>query len=216
VATFVFVHGARHSAWCWHLVQQQLSECGIASAALDLSLTSVDDDAAQLREFLDGAGEDLVVVGHSRGGRVMSVAAIGSTNVSRLVFLAAHVNEPEISMPGGPRPTPRAQVPLNQATLTDEEAREIFYHDVPDELAAEAIRRLRPSPPNTRVMNCDEPMAWHSIPSTYIVSSEDRCIHPDDQREMALQMEDVFEIPTSHSGFLSRPDLVTEILVRYA
>lgn len=213
---FLLVHGGRNSAWCWHLVQQGLAERGIDSSALDLSLENIDEDAALVRRCIDEHGDGLVVVGHSRGGRVISVAAIGAKNVERLVFLAANVNEPEISTPGGPRPTPHAQILRTSPTLTFEQARQCFYHDVPEALAAEAIRRLRPSPPNTRVMNCTEPMAWHELPSTYIVCSDDRCIHPDDQREMASQMDETFEIPTSHSGYLSRPDLVVDILARYA
>ena len=214
--TFVLVHGGRHSAWCWHLVQEALQARGLESVAPDLSLENIDQDAAMVRDLTDEIEDDVILVGHSRGGRVISVSAIGATNVARLIFLAANVNEPEVSVPGGPRPTEYRRLAQANSVLTAAQARQHLYHDVPDKVADEAIRRLRPSPPNTRAMTCDAPMAWHKLPTTYIVSSHDRCIDPDDQREMAQQMDETFEIPTGHTAFLSQPEVVAGILARYA
>jgi pimeloyl-ACP methyl ester carboxylesterase len=47
--------------------------------------------------------------------------------------------------------------------------------------------------------------ARQSIPSTYVVCTEDRALPPAAQREMATRADAVVEWPTDHSPFLTRP-----------
>ena len=54
------------------------------------------------------------------------------------------------------------------------------------------------------------------MPSTYVVCSEDRAIHPDHQRYMARNAADVVEWPTDHSPFLTNPGLVAELVLGLA
>lgn len=62
--------------------------------------------------------------------------------------------------------------------------------------------------------------AWRTIPTTYVVCADDRMIHPDTQREMAAAAAaagaEVLEWPSSHSPFLSHPDLVADLVARRA
>jgi pimeloyl-ACP methyl ester carboxylesterase len=58
--------------------------------------------------------------------------------------------------------------------------------------------------------------AWRDTPSTYVVCSEDRAVHPELQRVMAKRCTESLEWPTAHSPFLNRPDLVAELLVDLA
>ncbi len=79
-----------------------------------------------------------------------------------------------------------------------------------------AISQLLPEAPgDTRQLSNSE-VAWHSIPSSYVICARDRAIDPGLQRRYATQATEVAEWDTSHSPFLSRPDLVVHLLERLA
>jgi pimeloyl-ACP methyl ester carboxylesterase len=55
--------------------------------------------------------------------------------------------------------------------------------------------------------------AWRSIPSTYIVCTQDRAFPPELQREVfAARASEVAELECSHSPFLSQPARLAELL----
>jgi hypothetical protein len=60
------------------------------------------------------------------------------------------------------------------------------------------------------------PAAWRSISSAYVVCTDDHTIHPDDQRDMAMQASEVHELDSSHSPFFSHPDELAAIIASYA
>ena len=60
------------------------------------------------------------------------------------------------------------------------------------------------------------PPAWTQMPSTYVVCTDDRAVHPDTQREMAKHADDRVVWDTSHSPMLSRPDIVADLLAALA
>jgi pimeloyl-ACP methyl ester carboxylesterase len=105
--TFVLVHGAWHGAWCWRRVADRLQARGhrvfansltgladrahLCSSAVTLT-THADDVAGLIRaEELT----DVVLVGHSYGGMVISQAVekIPAGTVSSIVFLDAFLPE---------------------------------------------------------------------------------------------------------------------------
>jgi pimeloyl-ACP methyl ester carboxylesterase len=89
VAGVVLVHGAWHGAWCWDGVVDELTAADVPVTAVELPLTSLDDDVAAARHAISHQGGDVIVLGHSYGGLVISEAASGMSEVSRLVYLAA-------------------------------------------------------------------------------------------------------------------------------
>jgi hypothetical protein len=58
--------------------------------------------------------------------------------------------------------------------------------------------------------------AWHDIPSTYVVCTEDRAVAPGLQRALAGRCGRTIEWRSSHSPFLSRPELVADLLIELA
>ncbi len=88
-APVVLVHGAWHGAWCWDLVVDELAALGVSAVAVELPLTGLGADVEEVRAAVTQAGPGAVVVGHSYGGLVISLAASGSSTVGRLVYLAA-------------------------------------------------------------------------------------------------------------------------------
>ena len=59
--------------------------------------------------------------------------------------------------------------------------------------------------------------AWHSKPSFYAVSTEDRTINPDLQRFMAKRMgASTLEVKASHLAMISHPDEITQLILKAA
>jgi len=232
-ATIVLVHGAFHGAWCWHKVVTGLVESGHDVIPLDLPGRAAGDveapadlygDAAHVRKALDQIDGCVMLVGHSYGGAVITQAAAGHPKVVRLVYLAAVMPDEGESVataipPGAsalPPDTPGGRLMIPQADgltlrLDPEHAPEAYYHDCAPEDVDQAVSRLGPQ----AIASIMQPLtgaAWRTIPSTYIVCEEDRALPPDHQRAYATRAHEVLTIPTSHSPFLSRPDLLIDIL----
>src|SRR5580700_2494647 len=229
-ATVVFVHGGWHDGWSWHRVRELLDARGVPSVALDLPMTTLDRDAAVLSDALAGVEGDAIVVSHSWGGSVATLGAIGARGVRHLIYIAAVLTEaghPTLSPPPVPvegRETlrPKVVIETDTTTIIDREVSlAAFYHDVEPSLARQAASRLRPfQKTGYAVIETDAVAAWRTIPTTYVVCADDRMIHPDTQREMAAEAAaagaEVVEWPSSHSPFLSHPDLVADLVARRA
>ena len=104
MATYVLVHGAWHGGWCWRFVHALLKDHQVfapsltglgerkhlARAEIDLDTHIV--DIVSLLEMEDL--RDVVLVGHSYGGMVVTGAADRAhARVKRLVYLDAFVPE---------------------------------------------------------------------------------------------------------------------------
>jgi len=227
-ATAVFVHGGWHDGWSWHLVRELLDARGVPSVALDLPMTTLDRDAAVLSDALAAIEGDTIVVSQTWGGSVATLGAIGARGVRHLIYIAAVVTEaghptlsPPASVPVKGRETlrPKVIIETDTTTIIDREVSlAAFYHDVEPSLARQAASRLRPfQKTGYAVIETDAVAAWRTIPTTYVVCAQDRMIHPDNQREMAAAAgAEVLEWPSSHSPFLSYPDLVADLVARRA
>jgi pimeloyl-ACP methyl ester carboxylesterase len=179
MTTAVLVHGGWHSASCWDLVRAELTADGIRSVAPQLPMTStLDVDAAVVRETLDSLDDDAVVVAHSWGGSPVTLGASGAPNVRRLIYLAAFMIEA-----GKPAPVDFRTLPPMPAFDLGPEVCVV----VPE-------------------------YAYDAYPTTYVVTAQDHGVNPDDQRAMAAKANDVVELDTSHSPFLSQPRKVADII----
>lgn len=220
----VLVHGAWHGAWCWENVQPLLEDAGITSVAAHLPFTGLTDDADSVADLLEvvsrTADEPAVLVGHSYGGMVISEAAAGRSDVAHLVYLCAlMLRAGQTTAEGGERLSTALAGNIEVAedlgsTIAPGAAAAAFYGDAHPDAAAAAAARLRRFPITSLGTVTGEP--WRQVPSTYVVCSEDRAIHPDHQRYMARSAGNVLEWPTDHSPFLSRPELVAELLIGLA
>ena len=73
------------------------------------------------------------------------------------------------------------------------------------------MTRLGPHPIETLSQSAWA-VAWRHRPSTYAICALDNIVHPDLQRILARRATTSVEWPTGHSPFLSRPDLVADLL----
>jgi pimeloyl-ACP methyl ester carboxylesterase len=223
-ATVVLVHGAFHGGWCWERVVPLLEERGLSVSTVELPTTGappgetpgLDDDVAAVGATLDDVAGPKLLVGHSYGGIPVTVAAAGRDDVTRLVYLAAAV--PDAGESGAAL---FEAAGIEAAWLVVEgdrmwadpaTAAEVFFADCDRETQREAVARLRPM--STAPHGFPAPAAaWHEIPSTYVVCSQDRALSPDAQRNfLAPRTGETVELPTSHSPFYSQPAALAELL----
>jgi pimeloyl-ACP methyl ester carboxylesterase len=206
MATYVLIHGAGSDAWYWHRIAPLLKQHGHAVVTMDLPVA---DERAGLAEYTDvvlaaiGDQTGLVVVGQSLGGFVAPLVA-ARRPVDLLVLLNAMVPRPGETdwwqATGHP-------VPVGP----DFDPFEMFLHDVPDDVRAEA--GVHAGPQAATPMTEPWPLeCWPDVPTRFVLSRDDRFFPAEWQRRVVrdrLGIEPA-EMNGGHCVALSRPhELVT-------
>lgn len=215
MATFVLIHGAGDVGWYWHLVEAELRERGHDTVAPDLPC---DDDSAGLPEYVDAVAQaigdrtDLVVVAQSLGAFTAPLVC-DRVPVKLLVLVA-----PMIPAPG------EAPADYWVNTRYGEEVREsyddtieLFYQDVPPELASEALKRGREQS-EARMGEASPLEAWPDVPTRVLLCRDDRLFPAGFIRRVARERLGITpdEIDGGHTPALSRPKELAERLQAYA
>ncbi|MEU8258124.1 alpha/beta hydrolase [Micromonospora inaquosa] len=225
----VFVHGAcvRDGAWWWHPTAEALHKSGISSVAPSLPSCGEGDrpagsngpglpeDVAAVRAVLAADDEPTVVVGHSYGGIVAAEAAAGIASVRHMVFVSSYLPEPgeSLSTFGAPKPPPFLDFDPEGGTFgaVPQLFAETFMQDCPPDIVREGAARLI----RQTIAVTQQPVrqvAWHDLPTTYVVCADDRGTPASAQREFSRRADKVVELPTGHHPFLSEPQAVADIL----
>jgi pimeloyl-ACP methyl ester carboxylesterase len=224
MTTYVLIHGAADSAWYWHLLVAELRERGRGVVAVDLPC---DDDSAGLLEYADtvvdaiGDRADLVVVAQSFGGFTAPLVC-SRVPVHLLVLLAAMVPSPGEppgdwwANTGYDRAMAEHAQRYGRATDGDEDVISTFLHDVPPDLAAEAMRRQR----DQSATPMEEPWmleAWPDVPTKFLLCRDDRFFPAEFMRRVARDRLGITpdEIDGGHCIALSRPQELAERLEAY-
>lgn len=218
--TVVLVHGFWGGAAHWGKVIVDLHARGYSNLrAVELPLTSLADDAERTRKMVEQIQGPVLLVGHSYGGAV--ITEMGDLpNVVGLVYIAAFAPDAGES-PGG---ITQQNPPAAAANLTpdsngylwiiQEKYRESFCQDldVNDSLIMAVTQK---APLASTFGDAVTAPAWKVKPSWYQVSSEDRMIHPDNERMMAGRMNPrkLVELPAGHASLASQPSAVTDLIV---
>ncbi len=219
----VLVHGAWHGAWCWDRVTSLLECAGVRAVAVDLPSSgsagvTLDDDVARVCDALDALADDAVLVGHSYGGAVVSGAGVHPA-VAHLVYLTAFAldrgeSAAENDLEGGAGSALDEAIRVGDGVLTldPEFAAGALFHDCPEPIARAAVDRLRPQSLQA-LRGKVGAAAWREKPASYVVCTDDRALPVALQRAAAARIGRSIDWPTSHSPFLSRPELLAELLV---
>lgn len=215
MSTFVLIHGAASDSRDWDLVTPRLEEKGHEVLAPDLPC---EDDFAGLPEYADsvvrvtGDREELVVVGHSFGGFTAPLVC-DRLPVDLLVMVNGMVPAPGES-PG----EWWGNTGWNgRSGETDVETMEVFFHDVPEDLARATIRRGKSQ--SGRPFEKPWPSkAWPRVPTRVLLGRDDRFLPAEFQRRVAHERLGIIsdEMPGGHLVALSQPQELADRLGRYA
>jgi pimeloyl-ACP methyl ester carboxylesterase len=225
MSTYVLIHGAGDVGWYWHLVEAELRARGHDVVAPDLP---ADDESAELGDYADavveavGDRKDLIVVAQSLGGFTAPLVA-DRLPVDALVFVAGMVPSPG-EPPGqwwantGYADAVRQQAARDGGLTGNPDPFVVFYHDVPRELAEEAMSKEREHPSEAS-MAAPWPLdALPDVPTRFVLCTEDRFFPADFLRRVVAERLDIVpdEIASSHCVALSRPRELADILEGYA
>lgn len=225
--TVVLVHGAFADSSGWSAVGTALQAEGYPVIAFSNPLRGVEYDSNYLRDFLGTIEGPVVLVGHSYGGALITNAATDNPNVKSLVYIAAFaLDEGESvqaanALGGGQtdianhlivRPFPGATEGNGDAYIDPAVFPRLFAQDLPKDEARYLAASQRPAALATLATPSGVP-AWKTIPSWYMVASNDRIIPPEAERAMAARAKaTTVEVKSSHVPMLSRPDAVISLI----
>jgi hypothetical protein len=225
VSTFALIHGAGDVGWYWHLVEAELVAHGHGVVAPDLP---AGDESAGLDDYagavIDAVGDlqDLVVVAQSFGAFTAPLVA-DRLPTDVLVLVAGMIPSPG-EPPGdwwentGYAGAVQEQAARDGGKTGNEDPYVAFYHDVPRQLAAEAMSKERDHPSRAS-MDAPWPLdAWPEVPTRFVLCTEDRFFPPDFFRRLVAERLNIVpdEIAAGHCVALSRPKELAELLEGYA
>jgi pimeloyl-ACP methyl ester carboxylesterase len=221
--TIVLVHGAFGDASSWRAVFDLLDGGEYTLIAAALPLRGVAGDVAYLEAVIDQLDGPVVLVGHSYGGCVITVAGI-SDKVAGLVYVDAFMPDagesitdlqarfPSLAMGNflQPRPLPDGSVELS---VDPDRFQDIFCADVPDDVAAFMAHAQRP----LLATAFEEPAAaaaWRTKPSWSVFGTGDRPIAPELHRfSLDRAGSTVTEVEgASHFAMVSKPEVVAGVI----
>jgi pimeloyl-ACP methyl ester carboxylesterase len=226
--TVVLVHGAFADASGWSDEIRRLHNDGYPVLAPANPLRGIASDAAYIRSVLATISGPIVLVGHSYGGAVITNAASGNPNVKALVYIAAfapHEGEPLGAPLAGsqdslltldaldlrPYPVPGGGTGAD-AYIKLDRFHEIFAADLPTPVTDVMARAQRPLEASVLQEPTHNP-AWKTIPSWFLLPTEDRVIGTDAERAMATRAgSHIVEVRASHAVLVSRPTKVTKLI----
>jgi pimeloyl-ACP methyl ester carboxylesterase len=215
----VLIHGAWAEGSCWSGVIERLQADGYHVTAPQFPLTALADDVARLRQVLNLQDGPTIVVGHSYGGHVITALGSEAPNVAGLVYIAAFGLDQGESLGGllsqGPVTPALAHLstdPQGFGWLSEDDFVRHFAGDV-DPVKAKVLYAVQ-QPIAMSIF--EEPMgvpAWKTLPSWYLVATEDQALPPEAERLFASRMgATTVEIPSSHVAMVSHPSEVAQLI----
>ncbi|MFI8324392.1 alpha/beta fold hydrolase [Streptomyces sp. NPDC085529] len=229
--TVVLVHGAFADASSFARVIPELTAAGLDVLAPAVPNRGLVDDAAYIASVIRAVEGPVILVGHSYGGAVITLAG-AEDNVRALVYLAGYALEEGESLgelQGGfpdsglgealvytPFPVPGSDEPGTDVSVAVDRFPALFAADVAPDLAA--VLAVSQRPLAARAFAEPAPVAaWRTKPSWGLVASADRTINPDVERygyERAGMT--TVEVDSSHLVMLSQPKAVAELILEAA
>jgi pimeloyl-ACP methyl ester carboxylesterase len=219
----VLVHGAWADGSCWSEVIERLQAEGFQVRAPQFPLTSLADDVARLRQVLEFQDGPTIVGGHSYGGQVMTALGDEAPNVAGLVYIAAFGLDEGESLGALLSQGPVTPALVHQFVdargfvwLSEDDFVNHFAGDV-DPARARAMYAAQQPLVSSAFNEVMGTPAWKSLPSWYLVATNDEAIPPDAERQFATRMgATTVEVPSSHVAMVSHPAEVTELVEKAA
>jgi pimeloyl-ACP methyl ester carboxylesterase len=211
MATYVLIPGAGSDSWYWHLVVPRLEALGHDVVAVDLPCS---DETADFERYTDvvvdaiGDRQDVILVAQSLGG--FTAPLVCERRPVRLVVLVGAMV---------PRPGESAGdwwANTGHVFPDPFDPAEVFTHDLPADLAAEA--EAHTAPQAGRPFEDPWPLAaWADVPTRFLLCRDDRFFPADFQRRVVQERLGFApdEMGGGHLPALARPDELVSWLERY-
>lgn len=232
--TLVLVHGAFADHHAFDAVVPLLQAQGYQVLAPDLPGHGADATppgqltleayAQAITQVVDGAGE-VVLVGHSMAGMVVSAVAQARPNlVKQVVYVAAYLPTTGQSLEQLAKDDPDSLVGRNlqfapdysTVTITPAVLGEAIAGDLPKEVQAFITSSQKPEPlkPFQGVVTLT-PEAYGAVPRAYLRTRGDRAVTPALQAAMLASspIANVRTLDTAHLPFVSQPQAFVEALL---
>jgi pimeloyl-ACP methyl ester carboxylesterase len=222
VRNVVLVHGANTDGSGWRGVYEILRKDGYHVSVVQQPLTGLSDDVAATKRVIDQQDGPVILVGHSYGGTIITVAG-ADPKVRALVYVAAlqpdvgeSTNQLAASIPG--------EIPGGDINAT----KDGFLFIDPAKFAADVANDLPPGqadymansqmPVAAAAFDARVPIAaWHQKPSFGIIATADRALNPLLARWMYKRSGTrISEVKANHLVYISHPDVVAQVIERAA
>jgi pimeloyl-ACP methyl ester carboxylesterase len=216
--TIVFVHGLWADGSSWNKLINPLVDKGYKVISVQNPTTSLEDDVAATKRAIDRADGDLILVGHSWGGFIITEAG-ADPRVKALVYIAAFApdkGETVSSLSESAPPTILSGFLRNAngyLTLSREGVANAFAGDLTQK-EQDVVYAVQ-QPAFQKVFgDYGVNAAWKTKPSWYVVASEDKTINPDLEKRMAKRANSKITIlKTGHIAMLSKPNEVLDVIL---
>lgn len=223
VRNVVLVHGLYADGSSWSDVIGPLQAAGLRVTAVQNPLTSFADDVAATQRVLAMQDGPTVLAAHSYGGMVATEAG-ADHNVAALVYIAARApdaGEDYVALtkrfPPAPASSGLTKWGSDYIALSEQAFLNDFANGVAPAKARELFAVQQPSVATLSATARTTVAAWHTKPSWYAVSKQDRTINPDLQRFMAKRMRaTTIEIDSGHLSLVSHPREVANLILTAA
>ncbi|MEV6060411.1 alpha/beta hydrolase [Nocardia asteroides] len=225
--TIVLVHGSFSDSSSWDSVAGKLRAQGYQVVQPDNPLRGPSADAAAVTAAIANVTGPVVLVGHSYGGAVIS--NMHRPDVKSAVFIAGFapvkgepvqaLSDPE-KYPGSKVGTALqikpAQAGPPEVTLAPDKYGEVFAQDVSPEVASALAAKQKPTSAAAQAEPSGDP-SWASLPTWYLISTEDQTLPPASQRFQADRVKaKITEVKSSHASPVSHPDEVVATITAAA
>ena len=218
--SIVFCHGLWADGSCFSKVIPALQADGHEVIAVQYGLNNYADDVATVKRTLGRVNRPAILVGHSYGGATITGAGCDE-RVAGLVYIAAVVPDvqetvqsqlnkypteifSQIEVAGGRIWIKPEGVKYFAGDLSEQEQKLVWATHYPP--AADLLEQQKL-----------EEVAWKSKPSWYVLTTQDRTVHPDLQRWVSGRMKaKVTEVTSSHVPMLSQPNVVIDVIRKAA
>lgn len=218
IKSIVLVHGGFVDGSGWEGTYRALTSKGYKVSIVQNPTISLDDDVAVTKRVIDAADGDVILVGHSYGGAVISEAG-NHPKVAGLVYVTAFALDAGesvgklIANPAPGAPVPPILPPVDGFLMLDQDKfAASFAADVEPEQADFMAKSQVPwglDALNGEVTTA----AWKNKPSWYLVATDDHMIPVPAQRMMANRAgAKTIDQAGSHAVYVSQPDVVADFI----
>ncbi len=217
IKNIVLVHGAFTDGSSWASVTAKLQNMGYHVTAVQNPLTSLADDVRATEQVLQRQPGEVLLVGHSWAGAVITRAG-NYPNVRGIVYLSALVPDSGESVADLLQ---RLNAPMDSMVPdahgliwldNPEKYHEIMAGDVPLKkvLALTAVQQpIAASAFGEKIQHA----AWKEKPTWYLLTRNDKALDPSVQRRISDQIgAKVMSISSSHMSLVSHPEDVARFI----